>query len=214
MIVGISARSLLIDEKKKYFINECYILCFKKYGLIPILLFNQETINSLGPLCDGFMILGGGDVSPSLYNQDNISSYDINEEIDSLDYQIIKYSIDKNKPLMGICRGIQVINTFFGGTLKQDIERIHFKNTRTKIKIENSKYFHDNIAYVNSYHHQAIDLLGKDLFASGYSDGEIEIVEHLFYPIIAFQFHPELLNNDLAEKIFKIFRELKEDHKC
>ena len=132
MKIGISARR----DKKRYFVNQSYLVLFNN-EIVPIFLFSQN-MDELLVLCDGFIILGGDDINPSLYNEENISSNNIDDGIDELDFKILRYSIKNKKPVLGICRGIQSINVFFKGSLLQDI--VH-KEIYHEVKIiNNSKY--------------------------------------------------------------------------
>lgn len=201
MKIGISARR----DKKRYFVNQSYLVLFNN-EIVPIFLFSQN-IDELLALCDGFMILGGDDINPSLYNEKNIFSNNIDDAIDELDFKILRYSIKNNKPVLGICRGIQSINVFFKGSLLQDIEH---KEIYHEVKfINNSKYLpcirKNKKEIVNSYHHQAINILGENLVLLGKSNDIIEIVEHKYYPIIGVQWHPELMLNEFNNNLIKDF---------
>ena len=117
--------------------------------------------------------------------------------MDQLDKKIIEYCINKNKPLLGICRGIQSINVFLGGTLKQNI--LYHNDENHFIKFKN-KYI-----LVNSFHHQSIDKLAPNLLVVAKSlDDEIEIIKHKFLKIIGLQFHPELFNFNLKNLLNEI----------
>lgn len=130
--------------------------------------------------------------------------------MDLLDFKIINYCENNKKPLLGICRGLQSINVYFGGSLNQNINKIHYHN-EVYLIINKSRFFpylnHKKIK-INSYHHQGIKLLGKNLLQVGKSHKIIELIEHKYLPIIGMQFHLELLNNNLSKKIFKSFIDL------
>lgn len=207
MNVGISARNLYIDGKKKKFINETYLSFLKEFNLIPILITSINDVETLGKYCSLFLLTGGDDINPLLYNEENISSYNVDQEMDLLDFKIINYCENNKKPLLGICRGLQVINVYYGGSLNQNINEIHYHNEAYLI-INKSRFFpylnHKKIK-INSYHHQGIKLLGKNLLQVGKSHKIIELIEHKYLPIIGMQFHLELLNNNLSKKIFQSF---------
>lgn len=154
---------------------------------------------SLWHLCDGFIIVGGGDVNPAIYKQVNTSSNDISDYVDELDLSVISYAVENTKPLMGICRGIQIINVFFHGSLKQDIPNHQGVNHHI-VQLKPLKKFPKD-CIVNSYHHQSIDKLGYGLIALYESDDqEIEVIIHEKLPIIAVQFHPEIDKEDSFSK--------------
>ncbi len=159
--------------------------------------FGIVTLDSCLELYDAFLLPGGDDIDPKYYHQENYAAKHIDEEMDQLDFKIIRYAIQAKKPLLGICRGIQSINVFFGGTLKQNI--LHHMNENHFI------FWNNQYVLVNSFHHQSIDVLGKDLLIEAKSqDGEIEIIKHKSLPIYGVQFHPELFSFDMS----RIFNEI------
>ena len=114
MKLGISVRSNL----DYYFIKKRYLECFNDFEVIIIYPYN---ITYACAHCDGFLIVGGDDANPNLYNEENYASYNVIDEIDELDLKIIDYATKNLKPLFGICRGLQMINIYFKGSLKQNI---------------------------------------------------------------------------------------------
>jgi N5-(cytidine 5'-diphosphoramidyl)-L-glutamine hydrolase len=136
------------------------------------------------------LILTGGD-EIILTNPDEKSD-DPRARRDLTEYALLKHAIEKNLPVLGVCRGIQFINTFFGGTLKK-IEG-HVATTHEVIITDNSiqSLFPQKNMSVNSFHDNSIDTLGKDLlpFATS-NDGNIEGLVHSKYPIVGIMWHPE-----------------------
>lgn len=186
MKVGIAVRKNDVD----YFIHLSYINFLKKYNLSYDFISLETNLDSF----DGFLLPGGDDIDPKYYNQENYACHNVLEEIDILDKKIIEYALKNKKPLLGICRGIQSINVFLGGSLKQDI--LHHKNENHYILWNEKPYL------VNSFHHQSIHTLGKDLIILAKSlDDEIEIIKHKDLPIYGVQFHPELFDFDLKSLI-------------
>ncbi|MDE6408400.1 MAG: gamma-glutamyl-gamma-aminobutyrate hydrolase family protein [Anaeroplasmataceae bacterium] len=170
-----------------YFVHQSYLYLLKKYGHTYDFLTLETNLNAF----DAFLLPGGYDIDPLHYNQENYASHHIDYEMDMLDKKIICYAYQTKKPLLGICRGIQSINVFLGGTLKQDIA--HHMNENHFI------YMNNHYVLVNSFHHQSIDKLAPDLEAIGTSlDGEIEVIKHKSLPIYGVQFHPELFSFDLS----------------
>ncbi len=210
MIIGLPFRSIVIENKKKKFVNQSYLNYLKKYDLVPCFL-DEANFNLFKKICDAFLIPGGFDIDPILYNQENTNSINVDKEIDNLDFNILDYAVKNSIPIFGICRGLQVMNVYFNGTLYQDIDKIHHFNNKAKVLINNSKYFpffNEKSFIINSFHHQAINKLGQDLIKSGISDNIIEIIEHKKYPLIGIQFHIELLESEEINKIFLVFIEL------
>lgn len=153
---------------------------------------------------DMLLIPGGIDVTPSLYGQlKDKSVKNTNINLDHLQLDLIDKFVSVNKPILGICRGLQIINVYFKGTLVQDIKS---NITHTQIYKENimKDSFHNitnsdfmaelftETCLVNSSHHQAIDKIGNELIAVSHcEDGIIEAIRHQTLPIYAVQWHPE-----------------------
>lgn len=160
--------------------------------------------------CDGFIISGGVDIDPDRYGQENTASLNIEPGRDELENRVIKYALKTDKPLVGICRGMQMINIVLGGTLHQEARDIYsdFLPTtsflgkvlqRRKITITQEGKISDlfglkSIA-VNSIHHQSIAQLGSGLVVSACDRHSIpqaiESTDCKF--IIGVQWHPELM---------------------
>ena len=114
MVLGITVRSNL----DYYFVKKRYFEYFKDFDIVLIYPYN---ITHVCALCDGFVVVGGDDANPALYKEENFASLNIVDEIDELDLNVIDYAVKNNKPLFGICRGLQMINIYFEGSLKQNI---------------------------------------------------------------------------------------------
>lgn len=155
--------------------------------------------------CDALLLAGGGDVSPCLYNscENKCQSVDLIRDIDE-EYLIARF-IKENKPILGVCRGMQILNVFFGGTLNQTIEKAkkHYNNEKDVYhNVYNCKkgfmceLFGDKTK-VNSAHRQSIKSVGENLFVcSKSSDNIVEALQHKNGRIIAVQFHPERLSGE------------------
>ena len=125
MKLGIGVRS----KEDCYFVKKRYLEYFSDFEIV----FIYPYIN-IARACvdiDGFVIVGGADFNPNKYGEENYSSHGIDDEIDDLDLKIISYSITNKKPIFGICRGLQAINIYFNGTLKQHI--VNHENANHKI---------------------------------------------------------------------------------
>jgi putative glutamine amidotransferase len=160
--------------------------------------------------CDGFLLTGGIDLHPQFYqNQRTIypNSTDFNESRDHFEIQVFKFAQKQNKPLLAICRGLQLINVALGGTLIQDLQEGGFLNHRKtstgdfehQIEVESAtllaKIAGLTSGMVNSAHHQGIDKLGSGLKVSARStDGVVEAIEYTDQELPFFlgvQWHPE-----------------------
>lgn len=175
---------------------------------------------------DRLLIPGGIDVDPYFYNEENTESQKTNRDYDQKQLAIIDYFVKNKKPILGICRGHQLLNVYFGGNLIQDLKtkRIHYQEELYVDKIHDIEvcgwlkevYKKEKIG-VNSSHHQAISNLGEGLEIQGIDDeGVIEAIRHKSLPIIGVQFHPERMclkfesdNFENGLEIFKYFLKLK-----
>lgn len=148
--------------------------------------------------CDGLLLPGGGDVASWRYGQPDCGSYPPNPAQDQAELALLEWFVRAEKPILGICRGMQVINIGFGGTLIQDlpghsgltgsIDRLHAVHTAPSFLTEVC----GAECLVNSSHHQAVDRLGRGLRAVQWApDGVVEAVCHETLPVWGVQWHPE-----------------------
>jgi putative glutamine amidotransferase len=175
---------------------------------------------------DGVLFPGGGDIDPQLYNEPkNEKLRKVDRELDCFQIIMARLAIEREMPVLGICRGIQLINVVLGGTLVQDIQTQKAKSPVSHEEQGTSRETEHEIAImagtrlhslfgtrimVNSWHHQSIDTPGKGLVISAVApDGVIEAVEHTSLPIDLVQWHPELMiqkNSDMLP-LFNAFVE-------
>lgn len=159
------------------------------------------------PECSGLLIPGGGDLDPSLYRQKNGGSRDINRVLDRSQFALLERYRNAGKPVLGICRGHQLINVFFGGSLIQDLPSAESHRRKNGVDA-----VHPTAAepgsflaalygpkfVTNSSHHQGIGTVGKGLTAVQYADdGVIEGIRHKTLPIFGVQWHPERMTGAL-----------------
>ena len=175
---------------------------------------NKEDAFEIAERFDGLLLTGGEDVNPSLYNEKNTTSEVIQEDIELSDQFLYEAFKEKNKPILGICRGIQIINVLEGGTLIQDIQTYDSsKLNHQQYKLNPPLGLHDyahscnfvegSILYsifgkshlINSYHHQALGKVANGFKVTAISeDGIIEGMEK--EKVLAVQWHPERLTHD------------------
>ena len=174
---------------------------------------------------DGILFTGGADVDPVFYDEQiKYENVHVDRSRDEFERELLDEGRKLGLPILGICRGIQMINVKFGGTLYQDLksdtalERDHKQagsrsaTTHSVTVTEPDSLLHSLIqgnCMVNSLHHQAIKRLGRGLKATAHSDDElyeaIELADH--YPFfLAVQWHPEELVSEHPEQL-KIFEE-------
>lgn len=172
-------------------------------------------------MCDGFIFAGGVDLNPKLYGEEiQFDSVEVDDARDAFEQAMFNTIYPTGKPILGICRGIQAINVFLGGTLYQHIDGHHQGaqpgNVRTQpLHILSGSMFErlcgKTETFVNSYHHENIKDLAPSLAADAVTDeGRIEAVHAPDYPFLfAVQFHPEIYsaepNDDHSAAIFKAF---------
>lgn len=213
MFIGITTRIIYEEGIKKQFVNEAYIEYVKLAGFTPIILPMIKDMDDVLSLCDAFLITGGDDLHSKWYNEPlSDKAGTIHLEMDEVDKYVIEYAYKNKKPMLGICRGLQAINAFLGGTLLQHIEDDSHKKIEGDVlfdKIPNGSIF-DRIYHehskINSYHHQCIKDLAPNFTICGYSNGCIEAIEHNELPIIAVQWHPEKLMDEESINLIKEFR--------
>ena len=148
---------------------------------------------------DVLLLPGGGDMHPRLYGQAIDGSEDIDEARDEHELALIDDFLRVGRPVLGICRGLQVLNVYFGGTLRQHIEghsQIDGHDRLHPVCAEGGllRTLYDPRFAVNSAHHQAVDTLGTGLkVLARADDGTVEAVGHRTLPVFAVQWHPERL---------------------
>lgn len=175
--------------------------------------------------CDGLLLPGGADVNPSFYGEEPTEKCGKPNEIrDNAEPVIFNEFLKTGKPILGICRGCQLVNVLCGGTLYQDIKDTQKCNhsdffsraryTHTVTVKENSKLyeiFNEKELKVNSMHHQAVKSVGNNLIATATSgDGFVEALEMVEHPFcVCVQWHPEHMSkkNKAQQKLFDVFVE-------
>lgn len=210
-VIGIISNEDYIDKaiykKKVYDVNADYIKMISNKGGIPVIIpavINIKECETLLKTIDGLLLIGGVDITKECYTKKILK-----DERDKLEIEIYKYFRKQHKPILGICRGLQLINVAEGGSLK------NIKSSKIKHFIEEDGWVNhhyitiseDSKIYkiikekeytVSSVHHQQIDKLGSNIkVAAKSSDGVIEAIESKDNDfVIAFQGHIEkCLNN-------------------
>jgi putative glutamine amidotransferase len=189
--------------------------------LIPHLA-EESAIRELYNLAGGILLAGGEDVDPALYGEKpSLKLGKVDRKRDALECTLAKWAAEDKKPLLGICRGVQVMNVALGGSLYQDIpsevttETVHSDQRAPShsLAIQPSSKLSEIVEaselIVNSLHHQSLKKVASRLVVTGKSDdGIIEAVEipgHPFY--IGVQCHPELMCEVIDVRWQKLYRQ-------
>ena len=189
-----------------------YLDGIKAAGGLPVVLpldLSEEDAERIVETCDGFLFTGGQDVSPSLYGMEDATGTIVSSpERDQLEALLLSKALEADKPIMGICRGLQFINAFLGGTLWQDLpsqhpsEIVHRQGKPYGVPTHQVKLSGDlqtllgkDILEVNTLHHQAVKDLGSGLTPMAIApDGIIEAARLTGNRFVwAVQWHPEYL---------------------
>lgn len=202
-------------------INPDYMNSILQTGAVPIMLAytdDETQIEKYVELCDGIMFCGGDDIDPAYYNEERQpETENICSIRDSFECKLFKAAYEKDIPILGICRGLQGMNVFLGGSLHQDIGGHRQSYPRNEVSHEvnivKGSFLHRIVGadsmQTNSFHHQAIKALGADLKVDAMSeDGIIEAVsvpDRRF--CMGVQWHPESFwrTDSLNKKIFSAF---------
>ena len=220
---------ILIAGDEGFHNNIGHFLISRKYadsisacGGLPLLALDSMHPEDYLDITDGLLLTGG----PDIHKRRSGEIYQLGESMDHIirtreafDFELCRVFATAGKPVFGIGRGMQVINAFFGGSLYSDIMEstnyVHslsknpasqnLKLTYHKVSFtpENTLPFASDDITVNSCHHQAIKVLGSELFVSAIAeDGVIEAIEHTSLPCFGVQWHPEL---DDDKRVFEHF---------
>lgn len=217
------------QAKSPFSVSTDYIDAVRAAGGTPILLPPGETDPSVVlERLDGLIISGGGDINPVCYNGcDHPSIYSVDCERDAFELQLAKFALDNHLPVLGICRGLQILVVVSGGTLiphlpeaygmavlhRLEAETGRRSATEHIVKIDAESRLANCVQNTHisvvSWHHQAVNKvpLSWRAVAHALEDGVIEAVEHEHHPwAIGVQWHPELSANDPNhQRLFQAF---------
>ncbi|MCM3744763.1 gamma-glutamyl-gamma-aminobutyrate hydrolase family protein [Sporosarcina luteola] len=221
-IIGITSN---IDSTA-HKLQNTYIQAVITGGGIPFIIPTgvESDVRQITKLLDGLIISGGGDMNPHLFNEEPLPRLgNVTPERDKIELKLAKHMLTLDKPILGICRGHQVLNVAFGGTLFQDIDSqctnpILQHNQKAKREYQ-SHTVHivkgtilESIAasdkiMVNSFHHQALKDVPSPLVVSGRaSDGIVEAVESTVHHfVVGVQWHPEALMQNADQVSKRLF---------
>jgi putative glutamine amidotransferase len=156
------------------------------------------------PNISGIVLTGGADIDPDFYGQDPDGNGGYERDRDELEIALLEGALDAGLPVLGICRGLQLLNIHTGGTLHQHVPPharydLAPSNQVHSVDFARGSRLHDMFgpsAEVNSLHHQTVDQLGSGLVVTGFADDHtVEGIEMTDQDVLAVQWHPEMLNN-------------------
>lgn len=209
LIVLTGAAGMLENGTATYIINQNYVQAIAAAGGVPLLAIDGDCGDRYAEIADGLLLTGGKDINPALYGQSiRYETVTCDVHRDELEWKVLEAFIKRKKPVMGICRGFQLINIYFGGTLYQDIPKELGGNHSNGICHTVTAQTHSLTARlfgteytVNSYHHQALNHIGNGLAATAfsYTDAKLipEAIEHIMLPLFAVQWHPERMTGSI-----------------
>lgn len=211
---------------KRSGMNDAYIRAVERANGIPTILpvSNPDYASNIAKRLDGFIFSGGCDISPYYYNEEpRCEIREMAPERDEFEFALLKEVLLQGKPILGICRGAQLLNILLGGTLYQDssyneeFNLQHFQQSEPILPIhgietKKGSFIHSIVGdkfNVNSIHHQMIKDIGEGLEITAWSsDGAIEAIEKKNEDfVIGLQWHPEIMSKNNT-KMQNIFNEL------
>ena len=220
-IIGVTP--LWDAERRSVWMLPDYLDGIKAAGGVPVVLpieMSEADADRIVETCDGFLFTGGQDVAPELYGTKDATRTVVPcPERDKLETLLLSKALQADKPILGICRGLQFINAFLGGTLWQDLPSQHPSDIihrqgkpygvpthKVSLSGDLQMLLGKDILEVNTLHHQAIKDLGKDLVPMAESpDGLIEAVKKVDkHFVCAVQWHPEYMFKTDADSL-KVF---------
>ena len=225
-IIGVTP--LWDKEKNSYWMLPGYLEGLEEAGAIPVILplaADGADIAQFADLCDGFLFTGGQDVAPQLYREAlKPTCGELCPARDTLERELLRQALERDKPLLGICRGLQFLNVALGGTLYQDLPTEHPSEIGHSMKPPYDQAAHmvcilpdtplaallqKTELGVNSCHHQAIKDLAPSLVEMARSKDDL--IEAVYLPGRTFvwgvQWHPEMSfrTDEASRKIFEAF---------
>ncbi len=223
-VIAVSAQTAVSEtkyygEQRVTSLYDLYVRAITAAGALPVVLAHGDAadVPTLLERFDGLVLPGGGDIDPTAYGEARGADtlYGIRPKADAFETALVHEAARRRMPLLGICRGLQVINVAFGGTLHQDLPdhpqdlvgRAFAGHYRTKVEPDSRLHqiVDSTELVVNSLHHQGIKDVGHGLRVTATAaDGVVESIEatDTTWDLIAVQWHPECLRADHSAALF------------
>lgn len=238
LVVGIgdSCNPARTGHPRNFFVD-----ALAEAGHIPVVIGRCKDPRRLEKIIarlDVLVLPGGADVDPSRYGETNVNCAAILVDRDEYEYMLLDAAVKRRLPILGICRGEQILNVYFGGSLYQDIDKER-PDRPNPIAHRQGKGTEDDVnplahsislapgsrlasvlgpgrLFVNSRHHQAVKRVAPGFKVTARADdGVVEAIESSTYPAVGLQFHPETLIGCKSQdprcdlpRLLRIFREL------
>jgi len=215
-VIGITVsvdHGQVIRKNTDYFyVKRAYAVAVSRAGGRPVLITPDLDPEAVAELCDGVVISGGNDLHPSLYGEEVDSPLNLESELRvNWERRLIDIFHGAERPLLGVCYGLQLINVHFGGSLIQDIPSARpgaldhggaGKVTRHRVRIEDGSFLSGRLgreAVVSSNHHQGVKRLAPNFTAAASSDdGLVEAIQ--WKNTVAVEWHPE--SDETADGVY------------
>lgn len=227
-VIGLCSSYEKNEENDRIFLNHDYLNAIRHFGGMPLVIpaeAEEAEQNYLLSQCDGLVLTGGDDIDPTLFGETILNETVVTAPVrDAGEPRLIRMAQELDLPILGICRGIQILNVYFGGSLYQDIPAQLDTAVRHSMEKPYIRTCHDclvepgtplaawtgrEVIQVNSHHHQSVKAVAPCLALMGAcSDG---VVEALYKPdakfLCAVQWHPEKIwpIEESSAKIFEAF---------
>lgn len=227
-IIGITTD---VDRMDNLELPKAYIQAIIRAGGIPLVLpiRIEDDVEQILGMFDGIVLSGGGDINPLLFNEEpHVSLGEVTPSRDTVELKLASLALELDKPILGICRGAQILSVVAGGNIYQDIHTQYKKEViqhnqkapkehcSHSVQVATGSLLHSIVGsdtiLVNSYHHQSINEVPSSFNLSGIaSDGIIEAIEGVGKKfVLGVQWHPEqlaMVGDSNSLKIFEQFIE-------
>ena len=211
--IGVTTSPAVHDDIAVEGVNRSYVDAVVRAGAIPVVLpvLEASDVDDLLRSVDGILLSGGVDIDPSVYGAERAPEVEhVDPARDAFELALVRAAADLGIPVLGVCRGLQVLNVAFGGTLIQHLpgadadaghrERVRFAEIIHDVDVQAGSRLAEVVGStrvgVNTLHHQAVDQIGAGLEPVAWSsaDGIVEAIEGVGASrMLGVQWHPELL---------------------
>ncbi|MBP2653252.1 MAG: Peptidase family protein [Firmicutes bacterium] len=217
-VIGVTSSVLVRNDGmmaggERFFVNRDYLDAVIQAGGMPIILplaTTDKLVKCQVEKVDGVILAGGGDIDPQYYGEEPLAGLEqVFPERDEHELKVLQFACQHGKPVLGICRGIQLMNVAFGGSLYQDLSFVkapilqHHQSSQKAVLGHTANIVGDTIlasifkaskVRTNSFHHQAVKTVAQGfLVSSRTDDGIVEGIENAAIRLLGVQWHPEMM---------------------